>query len=98
VTEAPCATEEKLAPIEICDGALLTTSGVVTLEPANTESPEYVAEIVSVPTGAAEEGHEAVPVVFDTVAVQSDVEPVENATDPVGVVDNPVTFVVTVAE
>ena len=51
--------------------------------------------IVSVPTGAAEELQEALPP--DNGAVQSDVDPVENVTDPVGV-GTPVALVVTVAE
>jgi hypothetical protein len=49
---------------------------------------------VSVPVGAAEEGQEPVPP--DKVAVQSDVDPAENVTVPVGV-GCPVAFVVTVA-
>jgi hypothetical protein len=48
---------------------------------------------VSVPAGAAEEGHEPLP--FDNVTVQSGVNPVENVTDPLGV---PVAVDVTVAE
>jgi hypothetical protein len=51
--------------------------------------------MVSVPTGAAEELHEPLP--LDKVAVQSDVAPVVNVTDPVGV-GKPETVVVTVAE
>ena len=51
--------------------------------------------IGSVPAGAAGELH--VPLPFDSVAVQSGVDPVLNVTDPVGV-GNPVTLVVTVAE
>jgi hypothetical protein len=82
-----------LAPIEVCVGDLLTTRLVVPVEPANTLSPEYVPEIVSVPIGAAEELHEPLP--FDNVAVQSGVEPVENVTDPLGV---PVAVDVTFAE
>ncbi len=50
---------------------------------------------MSVPTGAAEEGHEPPP--FDNGAVQSGVDPAENVTDPVGV-GSPVPVVVTVAE
>jgi hypothetical protein len=50
---------------------------------------------VSVPTGAAEELQEPLP--LDSVAVQSGVDPVENVTDPLGV-GNPVTVDVTVAE
>jgi hypothetical protein len=38
---------------------------------------------VSVPAGAAEEGHEPPP--FNNVTVQSGVNPVENVTDPLGV-------------
>ena len=95
MTEAPSVTEEKLALTEVCDGALLTTSGVVPAEPTNTVSPEYVPVIVSFPTGAAAEGHEAVPP--DSVAIQSDVDPVVNVTVPVGV-GNPVPLEVTVAE
>jgi hypothetical protein len=52
--------------------------------------------IVSVPAGAAEEGHEAVPS-FNNVAVQSWVEPVVKVTVPVGV-GTPVALVATVAE
>jgi hypothetical protein len=74
----------------------LTTSGVVPVEPTNTVSPEYIPVIVSVPAGAAEEGHEAVPS-LNNVAVQSGVDPLVNVTEPVGV-GNPVPFDVTVAE
>jgi hypothetical protein len=74
---------------------LLTTRLVVPVEPENTLLPEYTPEIVSVPTGAAEELQEPLP--LDNVAVQSGVDPVENVTDPVGV-GNPVTVLVTVAE
>jgi hypothetical protein len=74
---------------------LLTTRLVALVDPANTVSPEYVPEIVSVPIGAVEELHEPLP--LDNVAVQSAVDPVENVTDPVGV-GMPVTFVDTVAE
>jgi hypothetical protein len=85
-----------LAPIVVCDDALLTTSGgPVPVEPANTLSPEYTPVIGSVPTGAAEELH--VPLPFDSVAVHSGVVPVVNVTDPVGV-GTPVALVVTVAE
>jgi hypothetical protein len=84
-----------LAPIEVCVGDReLSTSRVVDpLDPKNTVSPEYVPEIVSVPTGAAVELQEPLP--FDKVAVHSGVDPVENVTDPLGV---PVTVDVTVAE
>jgi hypothetical protein len=51
---------------------------------------------VSLPTGAAVEGHEAVAL-LDNVAVQSWVAPLVKVTDPVGV-GNPVPFDVTVAE
>ena len=74
---------------------MLTTRLVVPVDPANTLSPEYVPEIVSVPTGAAEELQEPLP--LDNVAVHSGVDPVENVTDPLGV-GNPVAVVVTVAE
>jgi hypothetical protein len=74
---------------------LLTTRLVVPVEPENTLSPEYVPEIVSVPTGAAEELQEPPP--LDNVAVQSGVDPVEKVRDPLGV-GNPVTVLVTVAE
>jgi hypothetical protein len=74
---------------------LLTTSGVVEFEPANTVSPPYVPVIVSVPTGAADELQDALPP--DSGAVQSDIDPIENVTDPVGV-GTPVALVVTVAE
>jgi hypothetical protein len=72
---------------------LLTTRLVVPVEPENTLLPEYAPEIVSVPTGAAEELQEPLP--LDNVAVQSGVDPVENVTDPVGV---PVAVDVTFAE
>jgi hypothetical protein len=49
---------------------------------------------VSVPTGAEAELHDPLP--FDRVAVQSGVNPVEKVTEPLG--ENPVTFVITVAE
>jgi hypothetical protein len=71
----------------------LTTSDVVPVEPANTPSPEYDPEIVSVPTVAAEELH--VPLPLDSVAVHNVVDPVVNVTEPVGV---PAVSVVTVAE
>jgi hypothetical protein len=51
--------------------------------------------IVSVPTGATEELHVALP--LDSVAVHSVVVPVVNVTEPVGV-GCPLTLVVTVAE
>jgi hypothetical protein len=54
ITEAPTVTEVGLAPIEVWVAALLTVSVVVPVEPENSVSPEYVPEIVSVPTGAAE--------------------------------------------
>ena len=50
----------------------------------------------ALPAGAAAERHEPVPF-DDNVAVQSDVEPAVNATDPVGV-GAPPAPVVTVAE
>jgi hypothetical protein len=84
-----------LAPIVVCDEALLTTSVPVPVEPTNTLSPEYAPVIWSVPTGAAEELH--VPLPFDSVAVHSGVDPVWNVTDPVGV-GTPVALLVTVAE
>jgi hypothetical protein len=96
VTDEPSATGLGLAPTEICEEALLTTSGVVPLEPTNTVSPEYVPAIVSVPTGAAAEGHEAVPS-LNSDAVQSGVEPLVKVTVPVGV-GSPVPLDVTVAE
>jgi hypothetical protein len=96
VTEAPTVTDVGLAPIEVCVGALFTTRLVVPVEPKNSVSPEYVPEIVSVPIGAAEELQEPVPA-LDNVAVQSDVNPVENVTDPLGM-GSPVTVDVTVAE
>jgi hypothetical protein len=55
-----------------------------------------VPEIVSLPTGAAEELHDPVPP-LDNGAVQSVVPPVETVTDPPGV-GTPEAFVVTVAE
>jgi uncharacterized protein YaaQ len=93
VTDAPTVAGLGLAPIEVCVGALLTTRLVVPVEPANTLSPEYVPEMVSVPIGAAEELHEPLP--FDKVAMQRDVDPAENVTEPLGV---PVAVDVTVAE
>jgi hypothetical protein len=95
VTEAPTVTGFGLAPIAVCDNALLTTREVVPVEPENTLLPEYAPEIVSVPIGAAEELQEPLP--LDNVAVQSVVDPVENVTDPLGV-GMPVMFVVTIAE
>jgi hypothetical protein len=83
-----------LAPTAVCDDSS-TTRVAIPVEPENAPSPEYAPEIVSVPIGAAEEVHEPLP--FDSVAVQSGVDPVVNATDPVGV-GKPVTLVVTVAE
>ena len=77
----------------VCDDALLTTRDVVPVDPAKSVSPEYAPEIVSLPTGAAEELH--VPLPFNNVAVHSGVDPVVNVTDPVGVPDP---FGVTVAE
>jgi hypothetical protein len=62
----------------------------------NTVSPEYVPEIVLLPAGAAEELHELVPA-LDKVAVHSDVAPVVNMTEPLGL-GSPVPLVVTVAE
>jgi hypothetical protein len=96
VTEVPTVAGLGLAPIEVCDCALLTTRDVVPIEPTNTVSPEYVPEIVSVPEGAAEEGHEPVPS-LNNVAVQSGVDPLVKVTDPVGV-GSPVPVVVTAAE
>ena len=64
-------------------------------ETENMPLPEYVAEIVSVPAGAAEEPQEPLPP--DSVAVQSVVDPVVNVTEPLGV-GTPEAFVVTVAE
>jgi hypothetical protein len=96
ITEAPTVTEAGLAPIEVCVGALLTTRLVVPVEPKNMVSPEYVPVMVSVPIGAVEELQEPVPA-LDNVAVQSDVNPVENVTDPLGM-GSPVTVDVTVAE
>jgi hypothetical protein len=95
VTETPTVTGLGLAPIEVCvgDRELSTRRLVVPLDPENTVSLEYVPEIVSVPTGAAEELQEPLP--LDNVAVQSGVDPVEKVTDPLGV---PVTVDVTVAE
>jgi hypothetical protein len=58
-------------------------------------SPEYVPEIVSLPTGAVVALHEPFP--LDNVAVHSGVVPDLNVTDPVGV-GNPEVLVVTVAE
>ena len=81
--------------LAVCEEALLTTRGFVPVDPANTLSPEYAPEIVSVPTGAAEEVHEPLPP--DNVAVHSGVNPVMNVTDPVGV-GTPVAPVDTVAE
>jgi hypothetical protein len=64
-------------------------------EPENTASPAYVPVMVSLPAGAAEEGHEPLPP--DKVATHSTVDPDLNVTDPVGV-GTPVAPVVTVAE
>ena len=95
MTEVPTVTGLGLAPMDVCDDALLTTRDVVPVDRPNTESPEYAPEIVSVAAGAAEELQEPLP--FDNGAVHSGVDPAVNVTDPVGV-GNPVTVVVTVAE
>jgi hypothetical protein len=60
----------------------------VPVEADNPRAPEYVAKTVSVPAGAADDVQEPAP--LDSVAVHSDVEPVENVTDPVGVGNPPV--------
>jgi hypothetical protein len=94
VTEEPNATGFGLAPIEVCDAAGLTTRLVVPVDPEKSLSPEYAPEIVSLPTGAVVAVHEPLP--LNNVAVQSDLSPAVNVTDPVGV-GNPVVLVVTVA-
>jgi hypothetical protein len=71
------------AEIVVCDVALETPSVVVPVEADNPLPPEYVPKITSVPSGAAEELHEPLP--LNNVAVHSDVDPVENVTDPLGV-------------
>jgi hypothetical protein len=76
----------------VCDGSS-TTRLVEPAELRNRMVPAYAAEIVSEPNGAAEEEQEPLP--FDKVAVQSDVVPVVNVTEPFGMAP---TFVVTVAE
>jgi hypothetical protein len=81
--------------MDVCDDALLTTRGVVPVEPENTVLPAYVPVIVSFPTGAVEEVQEAVP--LENVTVQSCVDPAENVNEPLGV-GTPVAVVVTVAE
>jgi hypothetical protein len=73
---------------------LVTVSVVDPVEADSPIPPEYVAKTVSVPMGAADELQEPLP--LDSVAVHSDVEPVENVTDPVGVIMPPVAA--TVAE
>jgi hypothetical protein len=73
----------------------LTVSVVVPDDPEKTLLPEYVPEIVSLPAGAAEEGHEPVP--LDNVAMQRVLDPALNVTVPVGV-GAPTTVVVTFAE
>ena len=93
MTEPPCVAAFGVAPTEVCDDTLLTTSDVDPVEPANVLSPEYVPVIVSVPAGAADELHEPPPP--DNVAMQRGVEPVVNVTVPPGV---PPTLDVTVAE
>jgi hypothetical protein len=80
--------------MDVCDDALLTTRDFVPVEPANVESPEYVPVIVSVPTGAAAELHDPVPL-DNAGIVHSVVDPVVNVTEPVGV---PAPTGVTVAE
>jgi hypothetical protein len=67
----------------VCVGALVTVSVVVPVEADNPAPPEYVPKIRSVPSGAAVALHEPLP--LDNVAVHSDVDPVENVTDPLGV-------------
>ena len=94
MTEEPSATGLGLAPTEVCDAAGFTTRFVVPLDPEKSVSPEYDPEIVSLPTGAVVALHEPLP--LDNVAVQSDLNPAVNVTDPVGV-GNPVVLVVTVA-
>ena len=94
VTAPPWVTALGAAPIDVCDGAWLTVSEVVPVELPNTASPEYIPEIVSVPTGAAAELQEPIPP--DSGAVHSVVDPVENVTEPVGV--GPAPTGVTVAE
>jgi hypothetical protein len=93
VTEAPSVTVLGFAAIEVDDGCL-TTRVVEPVEPEKLVSPEYVPEIGSLPTGAAEELHEPLP--FDNVAMHSVVGPVVKVTDPVGV--KPEALVVTLAE
>jgi hypothetical protein len=94
VTDEPSATGLGLAPIEVCDAAGFTSRLVVPVDPEKSTSPEYAPEIVSLPTGAVVALHEPLP--LDNVAVQSDVAPEVNVTDPVGV-GNPVVLAVTVA-
>lgn len=65
------------------------------LDTEKSASPEYAPEIVSVPSGAAEELQ--VPLPFVSVAVQRVVGPVVNATDPVGL-GSPAVLVDTVTE
>jgi hypothetical protein len=61
----------------------LTSSVVDPVEGDNPIWPEYVAKTKSVPTGAAGELQDPLPLA--NVAVHSDVDPVENVTEPVGV-------------
>jgi hypothetical protein len=62
---------------------LATVSVVVPVEADNPAPPEYVPKMRSVPSGAAEELHEPLP--LNNVAVHSGVDPVEKVTDPLGV-------------
>ena len=71
-----------LAPIDVCEGC----STVRVVDPVEADSPllpPYVPKTRSLPSGAAEELQEPLP--LDNVAVQSAVEPVENVTEPPGV-------------
>lgn len=95
MTEDPSPAGVGFAPIDVWLGAVFTARLVVPVDPRKFASPEYTPEIVSVPTGAAEELQ--VPEPFDSVAVHRVVPPVVKATVPVGV-GTAVAPVVTVAE
>lgn len=93
VYDAPTAPVGRVFVV-ITGLGVVTTRMVVPVEEAKVVSPEYEARTVSVPTGALEAVHEAVPVVSG--AVQRIVVPTLKVTVPVGV---PVAVVgVTLAE
>jgi hypothetical protein len=79
VTDDPSPTGLGSAVTDVCVGALLTTSVVVPVEDEPLP-PEYVPNTRSLPIGAEVALHEPLP--LDSVAEHSDVDPVENVTEP----------------